>query len=93
MEYTENRFTNNNTGDPSNGNGNGNNGGTTTTGGSKITGTGNSGSSSTGGTGSIKTSTALTNLPKTGTKMGAFFATIASGIAAVFAWFRQRKEK
>ncbi len=93
VEYTENRFTNNNTGDPSNGNGNGNNGGTTTTGGSKITGTGNSGSSSTGGTGSIKTSTALTNLPKTGTKMGAFFATIASGIAAVFAWFRQRKEK
>lgn len=93
VEYTENRFTNNNTGDPSNGNGNGNNGGTTTTGGSKITGTGNSGSSLTGGTGSIKPSTALTNLPKTGTKMGAFFATIASGIAAVFAWFRQRKEK
>jgi len=25
--------------------------------------------------------------------MGAFFAAIASGITAVFAWFKQRKEK
>lgn len=57
-----------------------------------ITETGSYGTSKSGN-GTIKTSTALTTLPKTGTKMGALIATIASGITAIFAWFKQRKEK
>ena len=42
---------------------------------------------------SISTSTALTTLPKTGTKLGALYAIIASGISAVFAWFKSKKIK
>lgn len=42
---------------------------------------------------SISTSTALTELPKTGTTMGALFAAIASGISAIFAWFKQKRKK
>ena len=42
---------------------------------------------------SISTSTALTELPKTGTTIGALFAAIASGISAIFAWFKQKRKK
>ena len=72
-------------------NGSSSNNGTNTSGSNKGSGTLTSGKSTSGNT--IGTSTALTSLPKTGTKMGAFFAAIASGITAVFAWFKQRKEK
>lgn len=97
VEYTENRITNNNNGNNNTNNGNSstnngsNNSGTNTGNSNKGSGTQTSGKSTSGNT--IGTSTALTNLPKTGTKMGAFFAAIASGITAVFAWFKQRKEK
>ena len=104
VEYTENRITNNNNGNNSgnnntnngnsstnNGNNGSNNSGTNTGNSNKGSGTLTSGKSTSGNT--IGTSTALTSLPKTGTKMGAFFAAIASGITAVFAWFKQRKEK
>ena len=55
----------------------------------------NNGSDNTSGkTGdTITTSTALTELPKTGTTMGALFAAIASGISAIFAWFKQKRKK
>lgn len=97
VEYTENRITNNNNGNNNTNNGNSstnngsNNSGTNTGNSNKGSGTLTSGKSTSGNT--IGTSTALTSLPKTGTKMGAFFAAIASGITAVFAWFKQRKEK
>ena len=104
VEYTENRITNNNNGNNSgnnntnngnsstnNGNNGSNNSGTNTGNSNKGSGTLTSGKSTSGNT--IGTSTALTSLPKTGTKMGAFFAAIASGITAVIAWFKQRKEK
>lgn len=93
VEYTENRITNNNNGNnnTNNGNNGSNNSGTNTGNSNKGSGTLTSGKSTSGNT--IGTSTALTSLPKTGTKMGAFFAAIASGITAVFAWFKQRKEK
>ncbi len=103
VEYTENRITNNNgnnsgnnntnngNSSTNNGNNGSNNSGTNTGNSNKGSGTLTSGKSTSGNT--IGTSTALTSLPKTGTKMGAFFAAIASGITAVFAWFKQRKEK
>lgn len=55
----------------------------------------NNGSDNTSGktADSISTSTALTELPKTGTTMGALFAAIASGISAIFAWFKQKRKK
>ena len=55
----------------------------------------NNGSDNTSGkTGdTITTSTALTELPKTGTTMGVLFAAIASGISAIFAWFKQKRKK
>ena len=90
VEYTEDRITSNNNGNNNTNNGS-NNSGTNTGNSNKGSGTQTSGKSTSGNT--IGTSTALTNLPKTGTKMGAFFAAIASGITAVFAWFKQRKEK
>ena len=51
-----------------------------------------SGQSGTSGN-TISTSTALTTLPKTGTKLGALYAIIASGISTVFAWFKSKKIK
>ena len=103
-EYTEERITNNNNGDnnSSNSNNNGNNGGNNTTnnvnnrnssnGNSNSgTNTSNSNTALTSGN-TIGTSTALTNLPKTGTTMGVLFATIASGITAVYAWFKHKNE-
>ena len=86
-----NSSTNNGNSSTNNGNNGSNNSGTNTGNSNKGSGTLTSGKSTSGNT--IGTSTALTSLPKTGTKMGAFFAAIASGITAVFAWFKQRKEK
>ena len=54
----------------------------------------NGSNNKTGKTGdTITTSTALTELPKTGSTMGVLFAAIASGISAIFAWFKQKKIK
>ena len=85
----ENISEDNNNNNSSNNGGNSTNNGTNTN--NSKNNTTNSGT--TGKTGNtVTSSTALTNLPKAGTKMGAFFATIASGITAIFAWFKQKRE-
>lgn len=105
--YNETRFTENdgnNSGDNNSGNSenNGNssnNSNSGNSGSSSNESTGNSSNndgsdSTTGKTGdTIKTSTALTELPKTGSTMGALFAAISSGISAIFAWFKQKRQK
>ncbi len=99
---------NNGDNNSSNSNNNGNNGGNNTTNnvnnGNSSTNNSSNGNSSNSGTNTsnsntaltsgntIGTSTALTNLPKTGTTMGVLFATIASGITAVYAWFKHKNE-
>ena len=88
---------NNNNGSNNNGSNNSGNSGSSSNGvsnnSSNLSGNGTtSGESGTKGN-SISTSTALTTLPKTGTKLGALYAIIASGISAVFAWFKSKKIK
>ena len=95
--YEEIRFSENggdNSGNNNNGGDNGNSGNSGNSGNGTIGNNNNRSDNTTGKTAdSISTSTALTELPKTGTTMGAFFAAIASGISAVFAWFKQKRKK
>ena len=90
-EYEETRFTDSGSEDNSN---ESNNNGNSNSGSNSNESSNNKSSSSENGTTSgqngtsgntISTSTALTTLPKTGTKLGALYAIIASGISAIFA--------
>lgn len=98
-EYEETRFTDSGSEDNSN---ESNNNGNSNSGSNSNESSNNKSSSSENGTTSgqngtsgntISTSTALTTLPKTGTKLGALYAIIASGISTVFAWFKSKKIK
>lgn len=95
--YEETRFSENggnNSGNNNNGGNNGNSGNSGNSGNGTIGNNNNGSDNTTGKTGdTITTSTALTELPKTGTTMGALFAAIASGISAIFAWFKQKRKK
>ena len=96
--YEETRFSENggnNSGNNNNGDNSGNYGNGSIGNKNNLNNLNNNGSDNiTGKTGNtITTSTALTELPKTGTTMGALFAAIASGISAIFAWFKQKRKK
>ena len=99
--YEETRFSenggnnsgnNNNGGNNENSANNGNSGNSGNSGNGTI-GNNNNGSDNITTGDTITTSTALTELPKTGSTMGALFAAIASGISAIFAWFKQKRKK
>ena len=97
VEYTENRITNNNNGNNNTNNGNSstnngsNNSGTNTGNSNKGSGTLTSGKSTSGNT--IGTSTALTDLPKTGMKFTAIIGVIISTIIATITGIKQKKIK
>ena len=95
--YNETRFTENdkdNSGNNGNSSNNSNSGNSGNSGNGTIGNSNNGSDNTTGKTGdTITTSTALTELPKTGSTMEILFAAIASGISAIFAWLKQKRQK
>ena len=85
---------NNNSGNNGNSSNNSNSGNSGNSGNGTIGNSNNGSDNTTGKTGdTITTSTALTELPKTGSTMEILFAAIASGISAIFAWLKQKRQK